>query len=167
MALNLKRTLRYFSLRFKRLRGDPRSLAMGTAIGIFVGITPTMPLHTVTIIGLTLLLRASTIAALIAATAISNPLTFVPQYYLAWKVGNALLPGRLSWERLQGLMQVISNNGFIDGLKAISNLSGDALLVMLTGGFLLALPLAIASYFLSLRFFYKIREKRLKRHILH
>ncbi|HDK43148.1 MAG TPA: DUF2062 domain-containing protein, partial [Desulfobacteraceae bacterium] len=80
---------------------------MGTAIGIFVGITPTMPLHTVTIIGLTLLLRASTIAALIAATAISNPLTFVPQYYLAWKVGNTLLPGRLSWERLQGLMQVI------------------------------------------------------------
>lgn len=167
MAFNPKRTLRYLSLRFKRLRGDPRSLALGTAIGIFIGATPTMPLHTVTIIGLTLLLRASTIAALIAATAISNPLTFAPQYYLAWRIGNALLPGRLSWERLQGLMRVISNNGFIDGLKTISNLSGDALLVMLTGGLLLALPLAIASYFLSLRFFYKIREKRLKRHILH
>ncbi len=167
MDFNPKRTLRYFSLRFKRLRGDPRSLAMGTAIGIFVGITPTMPLHTVSIIALTLLLRASTIAALIAATAISNPLTFVPQYYLAWKVGNVLLPGRLSWERLQGLMRILTNNGFIDGLKAISNLSGDALLVMLTGGLLLALPLAIASYFLSLRFFYKMREKRLKRHILH
>ncbi len=167
MALNLKRTIRYFSLRFKRLRGDPRSLAMGTAIGIFVGITPTMPLHTVTIVGLTLLFRASTIAALVAATAISNPLTFVPQYYLAWKVGNALLPGRLSWETLQGLLRIITENGFIDALKAISNLSGDALLVMLTGGFILALPLAIASYFLSLRFFHKIREKRLKRHILH
>ncbi len=140
---------------------------MGTAIGIFIGITPTMPLHTVTIISLTLLFRASTIAALIAATAISNPLTFVPQYYLAWKVGDAILPGRLSWEQLQGLLRVLSNTGFIDGLKAISHLSGDALLVMLTGGFILALPLAIASYFLSFRFFYKMREKRRKKHILN
>lgn len=140
---------------------------MGTAIGIFIGVTPTMPLHTVAIIGLTLLFRASTIAALIAATAISNPLTFVPQYYLAWRVGDAMLPGRLSWEQLQGLLRVLSNTGFIDGLKAISHLSGDALLVMLTGGFILALPLAIASYFLSFRFFYKMREKRRKKHILN
>lgn len=140
---------------------------MGTAIGIFIGVTPTMPLHTVTIISLTLLFRASTIAALIAATAISNPLTFVPQYYLAWKVGDAMIPGRLSWEQLQGLLRVLSNTGFIDGLKAISHLSGDALLVMLTGGFILALPLAIASYFLSFRFFYKMREKRRKKHILN
>ncbi len=167
MYLHPKRTVRYLYLRFKRLRGDPKSLAMGTAIGVFIGATPTLPLHTVTIIGLTLIFRASTIAALIAATAISNPLTFVPQYYLAWKVGNALLPGRLSWERLQGLMRVITNNGFIDALKTISHLSGDVLLVMLTGGVLLALPLAITSYFLSLRFFYKMREKRRQRHILH
>ncbi len=167
MEFNPKRTWRYFFLRIKRLRGNPRSLALGTAIGVFVGVTPTMPLHTVTIVGLTLLLRANTIAAMIAATAISNPLTVVPQYYLAWKVGNVLLPGRLSWERLQGLMRIISDKGFIDSIKTLSHLSYDALLVMLTGGFLLALPLSIASYFLSLRFFYKMREKRLKRHILH
>lgn len=167
MDFNPKRTARYLSLRFKRLRGDPRSLAMGTAIGVLIGTTPTMPLHTVTIVCLTLMFRASTIAALIAATAISNPLTFVPQYYLAWKIGNALLPGRLTWERLQRVLQVVTDNGFIDGLKAISHLSGNALLVMLTGGVLLALPLAIASYFVSLRFFHKMREKRLKRHILH
>ena len=74
------RTTRYFVLRFMRLRGSPYSLAMGTALGIFIGITPTIPLHTVAIIGITLLLRVSTLAGLIAGTVVCNPLTLVPQY---------------------------------------------------------------------------------------
>jgi len=167
MDFNPQRTARYFVLRFKRLRGDPQSLALGTAIGIFIGITPTLPLHTVTIIGVTFLLRASTIAAIVAASVISNPLTFALQYYLSWKIGDTLMPGRLTWERLQDVLHVLTNSGFMDGLRAVSQLSGDAILVMLTGGVLMALPLALVSYFLSLRFFHNIQKKRRHKHILH
>ena len=167
MALNLRRTARYYSLRFKRLRGDPRSLAMGTAVGVFIGITPTLPFHTVAIIGITLLMRVSTIAGLIAATVVSNPLTFAPQYYACWKIGDIILPGRLTWDRIKEVLNAITHQGFADSIKTVSQLSMDAVFVMMTGGILIGLPLAFASYYYSFRFFIKIREKRRQKHVLN
>lgn len=167
MAIDPKRTFRYYLLRFKRLGGDPKSLAMGVAIGIFIGITPTVPLHTIAIIGITLLLRVNTIASLLAATAVSNPLTFVPLYYLAWKIGDFFLPGRLTWSRLQEVLEILLNESFMVSLKTLSNISIDAFMVMMLGGTLLAIPPALASYYLSLRFFIKIREKRRQKHLLN
>ena len=111
-------------------------------------------------------MRVSTIAALIAATVISNPLTFALQYYACWKVGNTLLPDRLSWERIKEVLDVLTTQGIADSLKAISQLSMDAVFVMMTGGILIALPLAFISYYFSLHFFIKIREKRRKKHLL-
>jgi uncharacterized protein (DUF2062 family) len=166
MEIHPQRTLRYYALRLKRLGGDPRSLAMGTAVGMFIGITPTVPLHTVTIISTTLLMRVNTLTALISATIVSNPLTFVPQYYLCWKIGSIILPDKLTWTRLQEVIAVITNEGFFVSLKTISTLSFDAVLVMMIGGFLLALPSALISYYISLHFFIKFREKRRRKHLL-
>jgi len=162
----LQRTTRYLYLRFIRLRGTPYSLAMGAALGAAIGITPTMPLHTVVIVGITLLLRVNTIAALIAGTIISNPLTFAAQYYVSWKIGDAILPHRLTWERLQQVMATIENAGFMEGAKILSHLSYDAILVMVTGGLILALPLGIITYFLSYHFFVRLQEKRKQKKIL-
>ncbi|MHB8810633.1 MAG: DUF2062 domain-containing protein [Desulfobulbaceae bacterium] len=166
MSFSLSRTVKYYGLKFKRLRGDPPSLALGTAIGVFIGISPTIPLHTVAIIGVTLLLRASTIAALISASVISNPLTMGPLYYLCWLAGDLILPGRLTWDRIQAALETLKHSGFMDSLRSMSQLGWDAILVLLTGGLVLGLPLAIASYFLSLRFFIAIREKRRRKHLL-
>ncbi|MBW2328784.1 MAG: DUF2062 domain-containing protein, partial [Deltaproteobacteria bacterium] len=87
MRWDLRRLVRYYYLRFIRLQGSPHSLAMGAAVGAAIAVTPTLPLHTVTIIPITLLLRVNTIAALIAGTIVSNPLTFAAQYYVSWKIG--------------------------------------------------------------------------------
>jgi uncharacterized protein (DUF2062 family) len=167
MSFSLSRTFKYYGLKFKRLRGDPPSLALGTAIGVFIGISPTIPLHTVAIIGATLLLRASTIAALISASVISNPLTMGPLYYLCWLVGDLILPGRLTWDRILVVLETLKHSGFMDSLRSMSQLGGDAILVLLTGGLVLGLPFAIASYFLSLRFFIAVREKRRRKHLLN
>jgi uncharacterized protein (DUF2062 family) len=167
MSFSLSRTAKYYGLKFKRLRGDPHSLALGTAIGVFIGISPTVPLHTVTIIGACLLLKASAIAALLVATVISNPLTMGPLYYLCWLAGNLLLPGRLKWSRIMEVLEALKNEGFMESLNALSNLGGDAILVMLTGGIILGLPAAIASYFLSRRFFIAVRDKRRTKHLLN
>ena len=140
---------------------------MGAALGAAIAVTPTMPLHTVIIIPTTLLLRVNTIAALIAGTLVSNPLTFAAQYYLSWKIGDFLLPHRLTLERLQQVLAMVKEAGFIEGIKILSQLSVDALLVMLTGGFILAVPLGIATYFLSYRFFEHIQQKRRQKHLLN
>ena len=48
--MSIKRTLRYHWLKFLRLQDDPRKLAWGMALGIFIGITPTIPFHFVSIL---------------------------------------------------------------------------------------------------------------------
>lgn len=167
MTINPKRTFRYYLLRFKRLGGDPHSLALGTAIGIFIGLTPTLPFHTIAIICFTLLIRANTISGLISAAIVSNPFTFVPQYYIAWKIGNMIMPGRLTWERIKEALEILTHESFSTSLKTLGTFGFDAFLVMIVGGIILALPPAIACYYASLRFFIKIREKRQKKHLLN
>jgi uncharacterized protein (DUF2062 family) len=164
---DLRRTIRYYYLRFIRLRGTPYSLAMGAAVGAAIAVTPTLPLHTVTIIPITLLLRVNTIAALIAGTIVSNPLTFAAQYYVSWKIGDMILPHKLTLERLQQVLAMIKEAGFVEGIKILSHLSVDALLVMLTGGIILAVPLGIATYFFSYLFFDHIQKKRRQKHLLN
>jgi len=165
--MSLSRTLRFYSLRFKRLQGSTRSLALGAAIGTAVGATPTLPLHNVLILGLTLLFRVNPIAGLITANIVSNPLTFVPQYFFAWKIGDFFLPGRLTWEKIQGILALIKEKGIMDSLDLIRQMGFDAILVMLTGGLVLAVPTGILTYIIVFRIFAKIREKRRNKHLLN
>lgn len=165
--MNPKRTSKYYYLKFLRLKGDPHSLALGTAIGIFIGITPTMPLHTILIVLATLATRSSTIAAILASFLVCNPITYVPQYYLSTIVGNALTPYELTWARIKEVLELLLQHpGLSQSMKIIASLGYDAVIVLLVGGVVLALPFAVLSYFLSFRFFVKIREKRRQKHLL-
>ncbi|MEN8256485.1 MAG: DUF2062 domain-containing protein [Thermodesulfobacteriota bacterium] len=158
------RLVRYHYLKFLRLQGDPKIIARGVAIGIFIGITPTIPLHTVLILGTCLIFRASKVAGILASVVVSNPLTFFIQYYLSWLVGTAIFPGLLSWQRLQEMMDVLSSaagyEGFKASLTAISSLGLDAITVLVVGGTLLALPFTALSYYYSLKLFTKLRDTR-------
>ncbi len=165
--MSLKRTARFYLIRFKRLQGSNRSLAMGSAIGAAVGVTPTLPLHNVLILGITLPLRVNPIAGILAANVVSNPLTFVPQYYLAWKIGDFFLPGRLSWEKILSTLNLIKTEGIMDSLHVLRAMGWDALLVMLTGGLTLAVPTGVLTYVLVFRFFARVREKRRQKHLLN
>lgn len=151
-----------------RLKGDPHSLALGTAIGVFVGIVPTVPFNTILIIIATFATRSSTIAALLSCLLASNPLTNIPLYYMSMIVGNLLTPYELTWSDFKGVVnQLMQYPGFSQSMKIIGNLGYESAIVLLVGGIVLALPCAIPSYFLSLRFFLKIREKRRQKHLLN
>lgn len=164
MKIAPHRTIRYYRLRFVRLQGAPEVLARGVALGTFIGITPTIPLHTISILLLAIMMRSSKIAALLASIVVSNPLTFFPQYYLSWRLGNWLLNANLSWERINKVTAVLaSDGGFQASLAALGSLGGEALTVMLLGGAVLALPFSLAAYYMSLYFFVTIRNRRLKK----
>ncbi len=165
--MNPNRAAKYYYLKFLRLQGDPHSLALGVAVGLFVGTTPTIPFHSPLIIILAWLLRGNILAALIAAAVISNPLTWLPQYYFAWRVGSWLLPGHLTWHRIHGLLGLLTScPDFRQSLSLLKQLGLDAAAVMLLGGVLLAIPFACAGYLLSFKFFSALRQKRLEKHIL-
>ncbi|MFH1215987.1 MAG: DUF2062 domain-containing protein [Pseudomonadota bacterium] len=157
----MKRFFRYYYLKFLRLQGDPREIARGVAVGVFFGITPTIPLHTVLIIFFAIFLRASKLAGILAGCVVSNPLTFFFQYYLSWRIGTTLLPYELSWQRIHELMAVISgHSGFRETWAEITKLGWDAVIVMVGGGTILALPFSVASYFLSLYFYQSLRRTK-------
>ncbi len=158
------RLVRHHYLKLLRLQGEPKVIARGIAVGIFIGITPTIPLHTVLILSLCLLFRASKVAGIMVSIVVSNPLTFSIQYYLSWLVGAVIFPGLLSWQRLQEMMDVLSTasgyEGFKSSLTAISSLGLDAIIVLVVGGTLLAIPFTVLSYYYSLKLFTKLRDKR-------
>ena len=134
----LRRVLRYHWLKFRRLQEDPRKIAGGMALGVFIGITPTIPFHMVGALTLAALLRVSPVTAFIGIQ-IGNPLTMVPLYIAAYKVGQFLL------HRGKPLMfpETFSFEAWLNVLWQ----GGIALQV---GGVVLAIPPAIVAYFLTL-----------------
>ena len=162
--MKITRLSKYFYLKFIRLRGEPHSLALGTAIGVLVGLSPTMPLHTVIILAATMSTRSSAIAGIISSWIVCNPLTYFPIYYFSMVVGNFVTPYHLNWQRIQhSLSALTSHQGFLDSIHEIAGLGFETVVVMIIGGLVLALPFTIVSYYLSLHLFRQIRQKRLKK----
>ena len=167
LKLEPQRTLRYYYLKFIRLNGEPVEIARGVGIGLFIGITPTIPLHTVLILFFTLVSRSSKIAGLLASVVVSNPLTIPPTYYFSWKLGAWLTGTHISWPHIKSVMNmVLSDAGFVERMTAVAHLGSEALVTLLLGGFLLALPTGVAGYFLTYRFFDAIQRKKRQKHIL-
>jgi uncharacterized protein (DUF2062 family) len=164
MNLEPRRAARYYYLRFIRLKGHPSVLARGVAVGTFIGITPTIPFHTILALILAFVLRGSKIAALLSTFIVSNPITFLPQYYLSWQIGNWLLPGKHSWEDVSELIKLIGSGAkFSETLTALSHVGLNSLSVLIGGGIVLAIPFTIGFYYLSYKFFCSIRKRRLEK----
>ena len=167
MKIELQRTIKYYYLRFIRLRGEPSVLARGVAIGAFIGITPTIPFHTVLALFLALVLRGSKLAALLTSIVISNPLTFFLKYYLSWQVGNWFTTKKHSWGEVATLMNsIVSGSNYGETLTALGHIGINTLIILIGGGIILALPIAIAFYFLSYRLFCSIQKKRQAKRML-
>ena len=136
--MTLQRVLRYHWLKFLRLQEDPRKLAWGMTLGVFIGITPTIPFHTVLVLSLAALLRVSPVTAFIGIQ-IGNPLTVPAIYLAAYKVGQFLL--------YRGKPLVFPETFSFKAWICVLWQGGVALQV---GGVILAIPPAIVAYFLTL-----------------
>lgn len=159
----IHRFIRYNIIRIKRLRGNPRAIAGGIAIGVLIGLSPTVPFHTPLIIGLALLTRSSILAAISVSWLVCNPLTFFPIYYISAQIGNHITPYEINIAKLQLLVDKISGGmGFHESLQMITSLGGEAVIVLLAGGFVFSLPFAFLSYYLAQQFYSKREQKRLK-----
>lgn len=165
--MNLWRINKYYFTKFKRLRGTPRGLAGGTAIGVFIGLTPTIPLHTVLIVFLAFMTRTSVLAGIIVSWLVCNPLTYLPIYYFSALIGNHITPYEINLEKVQLLLsEIISGGSLQNALTIIAGLGYEAMVVLIVGGIFLALPFTIASYYLALHFFMKLQKKRISKQVL-
>ncbi len=130
--------------RFRSLKGDPKYVASGMAIGVFVAATPTIPFHMIISIALAIMLRASKPAALIGSW-FSNPLTVGPIYYSSYKLGIVLLGRELPFDRGEITIRGLLHHGL------------DVTVAMVAGGAVLGVVAAVVFYFGTLFLFRKIR----------
>ena len=134
---------RYWWQEFKRqlgeLRGKPHKISLGMAIGVFVGITPTVPFHTLLAVSIAVLLRASKLAAALGVW-VCNPLTIPLFYYGSYRLGRYVL----------GLpeLDLPSDYSFLSIMK----LGKHVTVAMLHGGVLLGILPALLAYVLTYKF---------------
>jgi hypothetical protein len=146
-----KRRLRLLRFRLLRLRGDPEEVAGGVAIGVFIGFTPTVPLHTVLAVGIALLLRKSKLAAALGCW-ITNPFVLPFIYVLDYRLGQVILGAkRTPFDFSATSGSYLLNMGWEIGFP------------LLTGGMALGLLSVFPSYFLTRRFVVLYRERRRRR----
>ena len=144
----LKKRFRIFYERFISLQGEPAQVAAGLAIGVFVGVTPTIPFHTAIIVLLGLFFRQNITAAYLGSWIISNPLT-IPLFYLSqYELGRFLLG-------MESCRFAITDYT----LGSITALGWEILLPLLTGGILMAPFFAVPAYFVTRRLIMSIRAR--------
>ena len=146
--MNLRRKIRYCFIRLRRLKGDPKKIAWGMALGVFIGVTPTIPFHMISALALAHLLRISRVAAVMGCW-ISNPITVPPLYYFSFKLGQWLLYPN---ETLT-LPQCVDAREFL-------HLGWQVNLALQTGGLILAVPPGLAAYFLTLWAIQRYRARK-------
>jgi len=137
---NLTGIIRRLYERFIMIRGEPREVALGFALGIFLGMTPTVGVQTPIAIFFAALFKWSKLSAAIGVW-ISNPLTVPLIYGVTYITGAKLLsldpvfnmPLSPTWSTL----------------KAMLHKAPQAFGAMTVGGTILGIPLAIFSYYLS------------------
>jgi hypothetical protein len=135
--------------RFIKLRGCPREIARGFAVGIFVGFTPTLGVQMLIAVPLAALLKSNKLAAA-AGVWISNPVTVPFIYGLTYFVGS----------RLTGLSGHPSI-GFAPGitLVEVAARAPHFFWTLAVGGIAVGLPVAVAGYSLSLAAVTRYRER--------
>jgi uncharacterized protein (DUF2062 family) len=107
------------------LDDTPHHIAMGVAVGIFIGMTPTVGVQMILVMIFAFLsnplFQFNRVAALITVY-ISNPITMIPIYWFDYKVGTFFVEGTVSRDEFQ---QIFEYDGFTEWWATIVGLVVD------------------------------------------
>ena len=144
----VKKPFRLMIISLRKLRGHPEFVARGMAVGVFAGCFPFFGLQSIMGIILATLIRGSKLSA-IAGTWISNPLTYLPIFWLNFKVGQWLLGVQTSF-----------NPHSADSLAALLELGPTLVITLLFGCFAVGAIAGVASYVASIYVFKRLRRSK-------
>ncbi len=162
--MKLSRLIRYYYLRFIRLRGDPHELALGMSFGIFTGMMPIMPFQMALAVTLALAFKGSKITAALG-TWVSNPLNWYFLYYYSHKLGAGVLGATGKQSAMFSAIMLSIRQGEEGMVIAEKMLAAGGLMVgaFLLGGLIMGIVVAVPSYFIFLYVFRRIRAWRTSR----
>jgi len=128
------------------LDDSPHAIALGAAIGIFVGLTPSVGIQTILIVALALICRRFVyfnVTAAMLTTYVSNPLTMVPMYYFWYRLGTWFVPGNATVDQFEAIMEF---EGLAGWWQATCSLAVQVGMPMIIGSLLIAPIGAFIAY---------------------
>ncbi|MDA0283547.1 MAG: DUF2062 domain-containing protein [Planctomycetota bacterium] len=129
------------------LDDTPHSVALGTAVGMFVGLTPTVGVQMLIVLAIAFLVRPlfqfNKVAAVLTVY-VTNPLTAIPVYWFNYQIGTYFVPSDVKYEDFVAIVQIDQTNNWSErALSLITHLGAPLLvgcLVVATVSSLLTYP---------------------------
>ncbi len=153
-AVYWKRLIRYFYIRFLRIRSSPHAIARGLAAGMFAGAFPLLGFQSLIGITIAACVRGNKVLAA-AGTWISNPITFVPLFALNFYVGRWLL-------RLPSTTALPPSPA---GLGEWMTVGMDVAAAMMVGSFVIGLVFGVVGYYVGLLIAQRVRKAKVARRV--
>jgi uncharacterized protein (TIGR03546 family) len=148
--LRLKRFLIFLYYRIVRLRGTPEYIARGFALGVFIGMTPTMGFQMAIAAFIATLLKQNIIATALSVW-VTNAFTFIPIYTFNYAVGRWVLS-----KPITGQLKV----GTFSSMKALFSMGWEFFYTLWFGSMVVGVVTSIITYYISIPLIKKYQEKR-------
>jgi uncharacterized protein (DUF2062 family) len=146
--------------RLLHIEDAPERTALAYSIGIFLGFSPFLGLHTLVGLAIAFLFGLNRVAILLGVWT-NTPWWIVPFYMIATWVGMWVTGFRMEWATLKAIFQLGMDRGFTSpNFWGSVTSQWGLLLSFLIGSFILCTLLSVLAYPLSLKW---IRFYRLKR----
>jgi uncharacterized protein (DUF2062 family) len=154
--VKIARLSRYSYLRVVRIKAPAESIALGMALGVFAGALPFLSLQMAIAVALAFVMRGNIIAAALG-TWWSNPFNWALIFPLLYMLGKVFVPVEVAH---------LSINEFLNlPLLDLLQRSWKWLLITTLGGFIAGIPLAMITYFVTLRAVLIYHDRRAKRRL--
>ncbi|HHP7233475.1 MAG TPA: DUF2062 domain-containing protein [Desulfobacterales bacterium] len=140
--------------RFLKIRGHPREIALGFALGLFVGMTPFMGAHTLIAVPLAALFKWNKISAAVAVW-VTNAFTAPIIYGITYMLGASLVGATQPF----GFSEIKSWGELFDLILD----TPEIFWAMSVGGIILGIPLAVMGYYFAYTVVSRYQEKRKKK----
>ncbi|MGD8368729.1 MAG: DUF2062 domain-containing protein [Desulfobacterales bacterium] len=144
--------------RFLKIRGTPREIGLGFALGLFVGMSPTLGFQMAIAVFFAVLFKWNKISAAVGVW-ISNPVTAPVIYPVTYLLGAKVV----GIEQLYPFPKTMDMSWFLEMLWS----TPEIISLMTLGGVILGIPLAVAGYFFAFsavnKYQLDIRQKLVER----
>ena len=161
-------SLRRFLNWLIRLRGSPRAIARGVAIGMIVAFTPTIGFQTLIVLGIATLLNANRPVSIVPIW-LTNPFTIPPVYAFTYYLGSFFWPGPEPASVARTMRAAAKELESLDFLAlraqigVFLDLGTDVFIAMWIGGLIVGTIAAAIAYSMTIRTVVRLRERRARR----
>lgn len=128
------------------LDDTPHSIALGTAIGMFVGMTPTVGVQMIIVLIISFLMRPlfrfNRVAGMLTVY-VTNPVTIVPIYWFNYKVGTLFVAGTVTYDDFN---RIVHYEGFAEWWVTVETLFASVGAPLLVGCLIVGGTLGCLTY---------------------